>query len=482
MKREQMRESRGFAMIELLLVVGIVGVLATIAYALIWQVDDGVRATKLHSDVDSLNEAVQVYLANGGSMDGVETVAAAVSKLQTKANSDSATRVVGLKGAMLDERLEAEMLKDDELTSSIPRARWNSEKKRFYVDTSGTGAKGFILIEASSDLDPLEEARATALAYADQAGWVWDYSDSSLAAKTGVEAFGEEAPATASYTSPAIPPGATALAPPTISRPGGIYSFFDFALEVEIENPNPEGVSAIYYTLNDTHWNVYTGVPILVGPDQTLKTYTVSYDASSYADSEFEVAHYASSFIISGGAGGDFLDPQGSEWMVTNLAEGEAGSYFTFGTATGTPDPSWLLFNGASFADVSVDENFLLGTIDYYNGTIASGTQASGVGLSIDLSFDGGAQNIVFNYDLELISTPNLDSNTAMESADFVRLGDIYSETSVQLGGSSYDLILEFGETSAGGFSSIDQFHVIEGQAASGNLYGRLIEVTGEEG
>ena len=125
MKREQMRESRGFAMIELLLVVGIVGVLATIAYALIWQVDDGVRATKLRSDVDSLNEAVQVYLANGGSMDGVETVAAAVSKLQTKANSDSATRVVGLKGAMLDERLEAEMLKDDELTSTIPRARWN---------------------------------------------------------------------------------------------------------------------------------------------------------------------------------------------------------------------------------------------------------------------------------------------------------------------------------------------------------------------
>ena len=80
--------------------------------------------------------------------------------------------------------------------------------------------------------------------------------------------------------------------------------------------------------------------------------------------------------------------------MVTNLAEGEAGSYFTFGTATGTPDPSWLLFNGASFADIGTDESFLLGSINYYNGTIRTGTQANRVGLSVDLAFNGGLQTL----------------------------------------------------------------------------------------
>jgi hypothetical protein len=164
--------------------------------------------------------------------------------------------------------------------------------------------------------------------------------------------------------------------------------------------------------------------------------------------------------------------------MVTNLGHGESGEYFSFGTAVGTPDPSWLLFNGASFSDVGTDESFLLGTLDYYNGTIRSGTQALGVGLSIDLNFVGSEQSLSFDYDFELVSTRNREGNTAEENADFVRVGDLYAAAPVDLGGVSYNLILEFGETTEGGFSSIDQFHVLEGESASGNLYGRLVEVT----
>ena len=80
-----------------------------------------------------------------------------------------------------------------------------------------------------------------------------------------------------------------------------------------------------------------------------------------------------------------------------------------------------------------------------------------------------------------MISTPNLNGNTAEENADYVKLGDMRSEASVELGGVSYNLILAFGETTAGGFSRIDEFHVLEGATASGNLYGRLVEVEDED-
>ena len=310
--------------------------------------------------------------------------------------------------------------------------------------------------------------------------WVWDYADTALPAGAGVPDLGSDGGTLDGYT-PLDPPTAAQLAAPTFSKEPGVYNYFDFDLEVELINPNPAGVSNLYYSVDGAQWKVYAGSAIFVEPGQTLSAYAVSMDPDLFENSAHSTAEYVSSFTISGTAGGDFMDPEGSEGMVTNLLDGDAGEFFSFGTAAGTPDPSWLLFNGASFAEVDADESFLLGSIDYYNGTIVSGTQATSVGLSVDLEFDGGGQTLAFDYELELISTVNSQSNTAEQNADYVKLGNLYSDVPVDLGGVSYNLILEFGETTTGGFSFIDEFHVLEGEAASGNLYGRLVEVEDEE-
>lgn len=460
--------------------ISIVAILASVGFAVVNPTRDSIKGVKLRSDIESLNESVQVYLANGGSMEGIVTIPSALAKLKTEADVSSA-KIVGIKGAMLDPRLEADMMSSSETASSQPRALWSSDRQRFvYANQGSAGAKRFFLNAAGASVAQSSEARETSLSFATASNWVWDYTDHSLVAGSGVVGFGTSSPTPGSYTS--IPTTNSApLLPPSFSREPGLYDYYDFDLEVELVNSNPGGTSQLYYSIDGNRWSVYTGGSILVGADQTLSAYAVSTDPDSFSDSTHNEAHYGSTFTISGSAGGDFLNPEGPEGMVTNIVEGQTGNYFSFGTGANATDPSWLLFNGASFADIDPEESFLLGTIDYYNGTILGGTQAVSVGMSIDLDFAGTSLSLDFGYQFDLISTPNLEGNTAEESADYVKLGDLYSDVPVELGGISYQMILEFGETTEGGFSSIDQFHVIEGQSASGNLYGRLVEVTTEE-
>lgn len=461
------------------MVVAAIAVIAGIAFGLVSNIRSDVKAAKLRSDVESLNTAVLVYRGNGGSMDGVTTVGGVLAKLKTRAASGN---LVGLKGSMADPRLEAEMLEVADEAIDTPRALWNPRTLRFEFATAGAGgAKAFYLNEDEAGKDVREEARETALAYGEMTNWVWDYADTSIETRRGVGGYETDSRSHGGYTS-VTAASTTRLSAPIVSKLGGLYSYYDFDLEVELADTNPAGVATIFYSLNGAFWHIYDGGSVLVGANQTLTAYAVSADAVTYSDSEFCSEHYGSTFIISGSAGGDFLNPEGPSGMVTNLSSGQSGSFFSFGTAVETSDPSWLLFNGASFADVSAEESFLLGRIDYYNGTILSGTQANAVGLSIDLGFDGGEYSIEFDFELGLISTANLAENTDEQSADYVKLGNLYSDVPVELGGVSYNLILEFGETTTGGFSSIDEFHVVEGKAASGDLYGRLVKATDAEG
>ena len=481
MKTEKNIRGAGFTFVELLVTVAAIAFLAAVAVVGISKTKGGVENVKLRNDVEALNEAIQVYLANGGSMDGADTVPTALAKLKTKADAESGAGLVGISGSMLDPRIEAQMMSIEESSKSSPRALWDSDRKRFVYATSGFGgAKGFLIDETAAGEDPLEEARKTALAYGKMTNWVWDYEDRSLSASTGVEQAGDttEVGGYAKLT----PPEAEPLQPPSFSIEGGIFNFFDFDLEVELSNPNPVGVSNVYYSVDELQWRVYTGGAVTVGPGQTLTAYAVSLDPDRYENSPYATEEYESSFSISGAAGGNFMNPEGTDKMVTNLLDGDRDEFFSFGKTTGaTKDPSWLLFNGADFADISIDESFLLGTIDYYNGTIQSGSGADRVGLSVDLTFNGGEQQIEFNYELDLISTRNLGHQTDEQNADYVKLGNLYSDVPVRLGGRAYDLILEFGDSTRGGFSSIDEFHVIEDRSASGQLFGRLIEVTSEE-
>jgi hypothetical protein len=179
-------------------------------------------------------------------------------------------------------------------------------------------------------------------------------------------------------------------------------------------------------------------------------------------------------FEISGETSGHFENPEGGGSMVYDIVTDEDANttFFTWGTSANSNPASSLLFTGDTFLDVSPGEQFLIGTLGYYNGTIWGGTQADAVELIMDMTFYDATADTTFDFAIDLLNTVN--TSDAWASADYVKLQDVASQTTQTINGREYFLKLEFGETTANGFSTIDEFHVLENAMATGSLYGTL--------
>ena len=473
------RKSRAaITLVEILVVVVVVGILAS-ALQFVWGgLSEGTRSVQLQSHVRMLNGSIDVYVANGGSLEGVADGEEVLAKLKTVAASDSARKLNGYRGATVDVRLRGVWQTAIEAAGSNQRARWNGVRQRFEIVSSGAaGFKRFV-----TDLPAVaaaSENREATMELASTGGWIWDY-DEFGAGVTGPDAlpvFGEpdEGEPPAGETD-----GVLTLNPPSFSIPGGSYEYHNFDLRISFENPNPPGASEIFYSIDNGAWELFADEPITVGSGQAVAAYAVTLDPDNWNDSAIGMEAYESTFVITGSTSGLFSNPVGGPDMVT----GGWGNYFTWGspaTNAGYTDPSWILYSGASFLDVMPGERFLLGSIEYYNGTIVGGTGATGLDLSITLSFAGGNEDELFEYDLNLLNSPNLPGNSQAESADYVQFGDIGAEIPATLGGIEYTLVLEFGETSENGFSTLDEFFVYEGESAIGELYGTLVPAWGGE-
>ncbi len=135
-----------------------------------------------------------------------------------------------------------------------------------------------------------------------------------------------------------------------------------------------------------------------------------------------------------------FVNPAPS----TAVVSGVGTSTFVWGT--GQPSQSQLSFTSKPF-NPKPNEVFAIGTLDYFNGTIASGTGANSVDLLLDFTFDNAMENNQqLSAGLSLINTPNTSDPVA--SADFVSF-------------------------SSGGFTSA--FNVLEGASASADLFARFV-------
>jgi len=170
----------GFSLLEGLLAIAILGVLGAIAFQAFEDVADGSRETKLQNDAVCLNQAIQVYLANGGSLEGVTDPHAVIAKLKTTSSAERDAFYVGLGNSMIDSRLSPVMASSTELPSGAKRLVWSPIGKRFQVATQGTGIKEFRLDELPTPA--VEETRDEGfLTFAKQDLWVWDYEDSTPA-------------------------------------------------------------------------------------------------------------------------------------------------------------------------------------------------------------------------------------------------------------------------------------------------------------
>ena len=176
---------------------------------------------------------------------------------------------------------------------------------------------------------------------------------------------------------------------------------------------------------------------------------------------------------ISGGSSARLSSPDGSDGMVNKLAGSGSSSYFECGDPRSFDSgANWHEFEGSSFRNVSEDEQFLVGQLDFSNGTISLNRVATAVDFSVGLTFDGTTKSFDFSFDL--LTPPN--HGTAWENADYAWFNDTVSSRAPPPYGADYKLNLEFGETTGDEFSWIDQFHFQEAQAAAAKLvcYHRL--------
>jgi PEP-CTERM motif len=177
---------------------------------------------------------------------------------------------------------------------------------------------------------------------------------------------------------------------------------------------------------------------------------------------------------VVGAATGTFETPVPGSATVTGIGT----NAFTFGDAAGLgTGPSSLTFVGSAFSS-AFETPFKVGTLAYFNGTIALGTEATTVDLALHNTFTSpplGLMNSAFT--LALNTTPNTDDANA--SADFVSLPNSFVPTVFVIGTTTYTVELTgFVLTGGSGFldSSNSQFHVLEGGTATAELYA---EVTG---
>ncbi len=287
----------GFSLLELLAVVTVIGIIAAIAFAPIGDVNSSAQETRLTSDVKVINQAVAMYLANGGSLDGLSAPQEILDKLKTVAASD---RLVGFQGAMVDKRMAAVMQTASEAATDAARALWNGSAQKFEIGTTGSnGVARFDLDASLAGVNYGAEDRESPVLYAANDGWIWDYQDSSANGKTTPTAVplypGDAGSGGGSSSGDGGPddetddggvPGMTTLSPPVFSIGGGSFPLRDFTLSLTLANPNAVDSSQIYYKVgNGGAYTAYNGGVIPVSWEQEIFAYAESLDLERFRSS-----------------------------------------------------------------------------------------------------------------------------------------------------------------------------------------------------
>ncbi|MCB1095492.1 MAG: choice-of-anchor K domain-containing protein [Verrucomicrobiae bacterium] len=463
----------GFSMIELTVAIVVIAIVASIGINALTSLKDGTRLTKLEKDIKTLNSAVNVYRASGGSLTGVVMPQDVINKMKTAASDATAGTVVALRGSFVDARIRAVMAEDAD--SDLMRAVWNASTQKFELSSTGVGVKEFSL--DAPLVATVKEDRNTAVAYGTEDKWVWDYTD-VVATRTG--------PNTEIVTTNVLPDVPTsaggtsviALPVPEFSIPSGSYPAASFPMLVQLTVPSTySGAGQIFYQVNGGSWNVYHGgLQLPISPSTTVSAYFASNDPDYYRDSAQNGETYLAVFDdFSGSADGQFTNAQGPHQMDIEILDN--GHRFEWGTEAvnqGFYNPNSVTFEGASFENVEPETEFLIGTLTYFNGTTLVNTVADTVTLNVTLDLTSAGIQEELDFELSLESTTNHAWQSDDQNADFVRLDNTATQFTTVLNGQTYYLFLSFGEHTANGFTTIDEFHVHEGASATGNIYGRL--------
>jgi len=367
------RDIRGFTLIEVLLVVGVVSILGSVSYNVASNAQESSRERKLEADVRAVNNGVELYRSNGGTIASSSDANAVLDQLKTRADTASAARTLGLTGSFLDSRAEAIWQTEAEAATSQSRAVWSSADNAFVLRSSGpAGIKAFRINTPLSAAAPITEARARTKDVATERRWVWDYTEAtSTVERAGLTPEGVQPASNPSGTPPAY---LTTLTPPSISPTGGSLPLISFDVPVTISNTaNPSGSSQVYFRAGAA-WALYSGQTITATPGTQVQAVAFSLDPTTYQTSSMVSETYTVSPLTLQ------VSITGAPGTMTYQQAGGAMQ----GVATTTPNPASVsLLSAAQIPDSyeSSSRFRIRYTLDG-SSPISSGTAVNGVAFS----------------------------------------------------------------------------------------------------
>jgi len=485
----------GLSLVEVLITVVVLGLLATVATLAVTRTGERSQEHKLQSDVQTLNSAIRVYLASGGSLDGVVTPQGVLEKLKTsRSRAERDVHAGAPSGQMIDRRVAAQAVP---VESPRARAIYDPASQRFAVVTDQAGVEFVLDPTLSEHFVAMEDRSHGPVNYAREAGWVWDHAatinppapqgPSLVKVNPSVENSTPGDPTPPPPTEPEggdppppPPPSPPRLPTPNYSLPDGAHPEDDFPLSVAITNlPDPSDGEP-WYRLDGGSWTPYAG-PVSVPMNTRLRAQFLTKDADAYRDSsERSAYYYPVPETLSGTVSAAFHSPKGGPNLDYEISNGNTRFthgdpvYLLDGEPIVTGQPSILDFAAAPFDNVAPGEAFKLGDFFYHNGNSYYDSHAEEVSLRITINLPERGETIAFDLLLDLVNTPN-DPDDPVSSADIVRLTNLQQDISLRINDVPYRIRLQFGATDSFGFATQDQFHVYEGATGKGELLGTFV-------
>ncbi|OAI57724.1 hypothetical protein AYO49_06435 [Verrucomicrobiaceae bacterium SCGC AG-212-N21] len=478
-------------MVEVILVVTVLGLLAAVAVPSFRGTTSATAEVKLRSDIAHLNRAVGVYTAEGGRLEGADSAEQVLEHLKSKLGSADARRHVGpVSGRLIDPRLAMRPVSDATAKAGAPRAVWDPVLQRFEITHEGSGIGSFFLDDAQAGLaTPEENRQRTAMRYNGGDGWIWEWDD-----QRGQGAV-EPTEFALTPSDPLTPPGGGPLPdPPTdptggfhptpkplpapmILPEGGVFSIAQFPTTILITDSGTDArYSALQYRLSDGPWKPYTS-GFQIAPGTRVYAKNVSLDPARFTDSaEDTEAYYLHVPLITGTVTPQWANMTGKDNLEQTISNANpADIRATYGIPTESDgSPNGLGFKRTSFISVPPDTDFTVGQIRYYNGTVESGTEASGIDLKLNLQTilpiaQGGSASVK----LSLWSSTN--TNDPKASADYALLENPRTDFSIRVDGVTYTLKLRFANIKVEeGWTDGTRLHVYEDSWGNADLIGRF--------
>ena len=287
MTRHRFPTERAFSLVEGLLVAVVLGIISSLVIPAVTGGPDAAKKAKLDQDVLIVNNAIDSFLAAGGSQAALSQ-AGVIEALKQRVYGGTAAEMVGPQGPFLDPAVVTNAT--DFAYSAI---FLTTPRPRFVVERSTVGVvfdKGL----------PSPVGGVAARADSARPGWLWSYSGATapaeaagfnpLALDTGTR-LGTTGGTISNLLAPVFVPASTNL------------NIWDFPLLVSILNPNTNvaetaNSSLVYYRVGGGSYTLYDGTAFPADPGVSILAIAISTDPSRFGNSPTATSTYTANKLV----------------------------------------------------------------------------------------------------------------------------------------------------------------------------------------